>query len=375
MFPGAGYLLISKYLRGYLLFLFEIIVNLQAHVNMALFYMLLGEFELSKQVIDIRWSLLYIPTYAFAIWDSYRAASDLNKHYILASRENAPIKPFVSTPLGLSYLDQRAPFTATAWCALSPGLGHVMLQRLHQGFFILIWWIVICYHSNILTAVHHMFYGEFTASRDVLNMQWFLNLPSLFFFCIYTTYVNTVESNKLFEREQSQYLAENYQNPAFTMPVGGLRTSESRIYIVSVYKQSLQVELAVTALEEEGIGKNDILAVPVEKETRRKKLYDTMRSSTGDSVFDMPMALGSLTTLFGCVYGFKLTWGPVLWGIIAGALGFCIGFIIKLLIVTSKKDTGQEKEVVIIVACENKRAADIKRLLKDNGALGVSSAG
>ena len=158
MFPGFGHLLLSKYLRAFLLILWEIVINLQAHVNLALMYTFLGEFQLVKDVVNIRWSLLYVPTFVFAIWDSYRAAVDLNKQYILASRENAPITPFVMKPFGISYVDKKQPGVASCWCMLNPGLGHIMLQRILHGVFILFWWIFMVYFSNILTAVHLTFF-------------------------------------------------------------------------------------------------------------------------------------------------------------------------------------------------------------------------
>lgn len=372
MFPGFGHLLLSKYLRAYILFIWEIVINLTAHVNLALFYTLLGNIDASKNIIDIRVSLLYIPTYAFAIWDSYRAAVDVNKHFILASRENAPVSTFVISAFGISYLDKRSPATASGWCALTPGLGQIMLQRIHHGVFILFWWILLVYNSNILTAVHLTFFGEFMKARDALNPQWFLNLPSLFFFCVYTTYVNSVESNKLFDMEQSQFLSKNYQSADFRFPAISPAETGEHMYVMSVFHQSLQVELAVTALEQEGVSKSEILAVPVEKEMPRHKLFDTMYSATGDSVLDLPMALGALSTLFGCVYGFKLSLGPVIWGIITGAAGFGIGFFAKLLRLKGKKTTSHENVVVIFVSCNENKTDLVRRLLWDNGASGVS---
>lgn len=372
MFPGFGHLLLSKYMRAYILFIWEIVINILSHVNLAFLYTFLGNFDAAKNVLNIRWSLLYIPTYVFAVWDSYRAAVDLNKQYILASRENAPITPFVSRAWGISYLDKRSVYTASAWCATTPGLGHIMLQRIHHGFFILIWWIIVVFNSNILTAVHLTFFGEFIKARDALNPQWFLNLPSLFFFCVYTTYINALESNKLFDIEQSQFLKRYYQGLQFPIPAENTHKTGAAMYIVSVFKQSLQVELAVTALEQEGVPKTSILAVPVEKELKQKKLFDTKYSVTGDSIFDLPMILGALTTLFGCIYGFKLTWGPVLWGIITGVIGFALGFLVKLLILRKTKALSHENEVVIFVACDEDKTEKVKRVLCDNSALGVS---
>ncbi|SHH77515.1 hypothetical protein SAMN02745823_00965 [Sporobacter termitidis DSM 10068] len=371
MFPGFGHLLLSKYLRAYILFLWEIIINLRAHVNLALLHTILGEFDAAKHVIDIRWSLLYIPTFIFSVWDSYRSAVDLNQQYILAARENAPIEPFSIGPFGISYIDKRSPYVASAWCTLTPGLGHIMLQRIHHGVFVLFWWILVVYFSNILTALHLTFYGAFASARDALNPQWFLNIPSLFFFCVYITYVNSVESNKLFDAEQSQFLQKNYQSAGFPFP-GGTEIRGAGMFVVSVFQQSIQVELAVTALEQEGVAKSEILAVPVQKEQPGKGLFDSMHSASGESVLDLPMILGALATLFGCIYGFRLAWGPVLWGIIAAVLGFGVGFVLKLLFLKKKKASSHQSEVVIFVKCDGGKLERIERLLHDNGAQGVS---
>lgn len=372
MFPGAGHMLLSRYIRAIILFLWEIFINLMAHVNLALLYSLLGEFRAAKDVVDIRWSLLYIPTYLFAIWDSYRAAVDMNKQYLLASRENAPVSPFIMKPLGISYLIKTKPVIASSWCALSPGVGQIMLQRVLHGIFIMVWWIIVVYYSNLLTAIHLTFFGEFGQACAALNMQWFLNLPSLFFLCVYTSYVNTVEGNKLFDREQAQFLSRNYQSGGFPFPGRGLDESGAGMYLVAVFRQSIEVELALTALEENGIRNGDILAVPVEETLCQPRLFDTMHSYTGDSVLDLPMLLGALTTLFGCIYGFRLDWGPVLCGIIAGMIGFGLGLLIKVFMRRKKKTAACENEVVVFVACLAEKQERITRVLRDNGALGVS---
>ena len=74
-FPGLGHLLLSKYLRGYLLFLWEIYLNVNAHVNLAILYSFTGRFQMAKDVLDIHWVLFYIPTFIFAVWDAYRTTA------------------------------------------------------------------------------------------------------------------------------------------------------------------------------------------------------------------------------------------------------------------------------------------------------------
>ncbi|GAA0489355.1 hypothetical protein GCM10008986_13980 [Salinibacillus aidingensis] len=87
-FPGFGHLLLSKYIRGYLLFIWEVVVNVQSNLNLGMIYSFQGKIDLAKDILDTRWLLIYIPVYLFAIWDSYRTTVDMNKVYILAEREN-----------------------------------------------------------------------------------------------------------------------------------------------------------------------------------------------------------------------------------------------------------------------------------------------
>jgi hypothetical protein len=99
-FPGFGHLLLSKYLRGLVLFVWEVFVNYQSKINQAMVQSFCGDIELAKETLDIRWMLMYIPVYLFAIWDSYRTTVDMNKVHLLAERENA--RPLIPLPSGRS---------------------------------------------------------------------------------------------------------------------------------------------------------------------------------------------------------------------------------------------------------------------------------
>jgi hypothetical protein len=123
-FPGMGHLLLSKYLRGFLLFIWEVVVNYKARINLLILYSFLGDFEKAKQVVDIKWMSFYIPAYLFSIWDSYRTTIDLNHSYMLAAREDAEVKPFKISTIEINYLDKRSPWVSTVWSLLIPGGGH-----------------------------------------------------------------------------------------------------------------------------------------------------------------------------------------------------------------------------------------------------------
>jgi hypothetical protein len=219
-FPGFGHLLLNKHLRGLVLFIWEVFVNYKANINVAMVHSFCGNIELAKATIDIRWMLMYIPVYLFAIWDSYRTAVDLNKVYLLAERENAPFNSFSIGVLELNYLDKRNPIMSVLWSTFMPGLGQLYIHRLVTAFFSLIWTIVFLYFSKTLIAVQHLFLGEVRLATEVLDKQWFLYMPSMWGFAIYESYMNTVENNKLFGTELQNFLIKNYQSPRFRVKRG-----------------------------------------------------------------------------------------------------------------------------------------------------------
>lgn len=218
-YPGFGHLRLLSTLKGIFLFLGELIINTQAHLNMAIIYSFTGNFAMAKQVIDTRLLLLYCGILIFAAWDSYRIALEINKLSILADHENATITPVALTSMGINGNDKRNPWVAAAWGALMPGAGHFYCVAIINAMLLMISGTVIVYFANLLPAIQYTFWGEFAQAQAVVNWQWLLNLPSIYCFSIYDAYVRTVEFNKLFDQEQAQFLRNNYQSPNFVMPL------------------------------------------------------------------------------------------------------------------------------------------------------------
>jgi TM2 domain-containing membrane protein YozV len=223
-FPGFGHLLLSKYLRGLVLFIWEVFVNYQSKINLAMVHSFCGDIELAKEVIDIRWMMMYIPVYLFAIWDSYRTSVDMNKVHLLAERENAPFNSFSLGALEINYLDKRSPTMSVIWSMFMPGLGQLHLHRIVTAFFSLVWTIIFLYFSKTLIAVQLLFNGDIQQSTQALDMQWLMYMPSMWGFAIYDSYVNTVENNKLFDTEQQDYLLRNFRSPRFRVRKGRVLT-------------------------------------------------------------------------------------------------------------------------------------------------------
>jgi TM2 domain-containing membrane protein YozV len=219
-FPGFGHLLLSKYLRGYALFIWEVVVNIKAHVNSAMIYSFQGNIDMAKEVLDTRWLLMYIPVYLFAIWDSYRTTVDLNKVYLLADREEHRFNSFSIGALEINYLDKRSPIVSLMWSLFIPGLGQLYIHRIITALFGIVSLVVFFYYSHFLEAVSLLFLGNVKEATSVLNPEWLLFLPSHYGFAMYDSYINTVENNKLFEKELRNHLTENYQSKSFQILKG-----------------------------------------------------------------------------------------------------------------------------------------------------------
>ncbi|MEH7235660.1 hypothetical protein [Bacillus sp. JJ1562] len=219
-FPGFGHLMLGKYHRGYFLVIWEIVVNINANINLAMIHSFQGNIDLAKYVLDTRWVLMYIPLYIFCIWDSYRSAIDLNRMYILADHENHRFNTFIIGDFGMNYLDKRNPALAIVWSLFMPGLGHLYNHKTISSIFIIICCIVFFYFSHALEAVSLLFLGKIDKATAVLDPEWFMFLPSIFGFAIYDSYINSVENNKLYERVQRKFLRENYQSSQFQVLKG-----------------------------------------------------------------------------------------------------------------------------------------------------------
>lgn len=214
-FPGFGHLLLSKYLRGYALFIWEVIVNVKAHVNSAMIHSFQGNIDMAKEVLETRWLLMYIPVYLFGIWDSYRTTIDMNKVYLLAEREEHRFNSFALGALEMNYLDKRSPAISVMWSLFIPGLGQLYIHRILTAFFVIVWLVVFFYYSHVQEAIVLLILGKIKEATSVLNPEWLLFIPSHCGFAIYDSYINTVENNKLFDKELRNHLSENYQSKSF----------------------------------------------------------------------------------------------------------------------------------------------------------------
>lgn len=146
--------------------------------------------------------------------------------------------------------------------------------------------------------------------------------------------------------------------------------------IIASMNYSVFLELALSSLEEEGIKRDHILAVPFEKDNAHQKVFDTMYYSDGTSLLDKGLAMAVMFAVPAASYGFIATWGPIIWGVLGAIVGFLIGFFIDLGIWTKRKkkhkSIGQPPGVFIIVQCKDGSEAEmVKQVFWDHHALSV----
>lgn len=109
---------------------------------------------------------------------------------------------------------------ATFWSLTIPSIGQIYQHPILQGFFTLVWAVIIVYFSHFVEAMHYLFLGDIKKSTSVLNIQWLMFLPSFYFFTVFDAYMNTVELNKLFKKEQKDYLKKHFQPSDFKVIKG-----------------------------------------------------------------------------------------------------------------------------------------------------------
>lgn len=150
------------------------------------------------------------------------------------------------------------------------------------------------------------------------------------------------------------------------------------MHVVAVFQHSVQLEMALAGLENAGVPRGNILALPLDSSDSPPRPFDSMHRSDGVSLIDLAAVLGMIGMLLGAIYGFVLPWGPILCaltGLITGALA---GYGISLLRMRSRRRRGQRQaadnpaEVVVIVRCEDWQADTVKRTFWEGSALGVT---
>lgn len=360
--------------------IWEFVVNLNAQLNLGIYYTMIGNFETAQQVLNPKWLLLYIPVYIFGLWNTRREAIDLNKYAILSDKSETAsnMEVIKYSPLDSNFMSLRRPRLAVIWSMFIPGLGHLYLNRIPTAFYLVVWTVTVIYFSNLTPAVLHTFIGDFEKATTLLDPQWLLFLPSIYVFAMYDAYVHCKEYNKLYKSNQALYLKQNYQISQQKEKFSLLSKRNDQMNVICTFSHSLYLELALKELEEKGISKQDIFSFPL---TEKASMKDNIKAVYGDgmNLFDGTFVSAMVFMLLGTIYGFIWTGGPIIWAIIGmlggGALGLIIDLKLQKQKIKNNKKRGNVSEVIVVVYCQEDQVQKVKDIVLNHFSSGVSIVG
>ncbi|REE81203.1 hypothetical protein A8990_11937 [Paenibacillus taihuensis] len=108
--PGFGNLLLGQYLLGWILFVWEVLINVHSRFNVAILYALTGRFQDATEILKHTqvdyWILTYGSVFVFTIFHSYKSAVATNELVGLVNTENAPLNTFFISQLEWNYLSK-----------------------------------------------------------------------------------------------------------------------------------------------------------------------------------------------------------------------------------------------------------------------------
>ncbi|TYR81514.1 hypothetical protein FZC66_06645 [Priestia megaterium] len=100
--PGLAQLLNKKVAKGSMFLVFELLLNMNSHLNLAVLYSFQGKIQEAIDVTDYQWLMFYPSVYMFAMWDAYREVETETASYSYL--------PFV---IGLYFLTASISYSST----------------------------------------------------------------------------------------------------------------------------------------------------------------------------------------------------------------------------------------------------------------------
>jgi hypothetical protein len=217
LLPGFGHFYVGSHLKGFVLLAWEAAINNMAHLNLAIYYSILGEPQQAARVLNLEWAILYPFIYLFSIWDAYRLAVEVSKlnqlEELQGHRQFTRIK--LHPIWGMNFLEKRNPFTAAFFSILVGGLGHLYNLRIAKAAMLAFWQVLVMVKSHGHEAIAFTLQGRFHDAAAVIDYQWFLFWPSVALFNVVNAYTDAIQLNNLFDDEWEHRLRKYLRNPSW----------------------------------------------------------------------------------------------------------------------------------------------------------------
>jgi hypothetical protein len=146
--------------------------------------------------------------------------------------------------------------------------------------------------------------------------------------------------------------------------------------IVGTFEQSIELEQALTLLENSSISREQILVVfmddkpsPVQIPGRTQNIHS--------NAFEIGIASGTGCAVIGASAGFSLYLGPIICGLIGTILGFTIGYCLYFFPNKKKalsKKMKRKPEAVVIIQCTKSQSPLIEDVMWKYQAITVGKS-
>jgi len=144
------------------------------------------------------------------------------------------------------------------------------------------------------------------------------------------------------------------------------------MYLVAAFKQSLDLEMAISDLLHSGINKDNLLTIPM----RDKKSPSSLGHNDElgrNNILDSAAICGTVLMVLGTIYGFIWYWGPIIWGLIGLVAGVALGALLGMCKNRSKYLMKRKPavEVLLMLRCLESQLERFEEILWNRKALVV----
>ncbi|EST12120.1 membrane protein [Sporolactobacillus laevolacticus] len=144
------------------------------------------------------------------------------------------------------------------------------------------------------------------------------------------------------------------------------------IDIMCLFQQSIRVEIVLSELQRLSVGQNDIACYVMNRPALQNRSNKGQLGNNDEtSRADISFIIATIFGVVGASVGFRLAWGPIVWGVVSSFIGFLIGLVIDYFI-SNKFKKRPDPCVVIIIRCRKDQVSSVEQMLNKNQTLGLT---
>lgn len=146
--------------------------------------------------------------------------------------------------------------------------------------------------------------------------------------------------------------------------------------IIGTFEQSIELEQALTVLENSSISKDQILVVFMDDKPSPVQIPGRVQNIHSNA-FEIGIASATGCAVIGASVGFALYLGPIICGLLGAVIGFAIGYALYFFPNKNKpysKKLKKQPEVAVIIQCTKNQFSFIENTMWENHAISVGKS-